>query len=117
MSSSEKSQSEASSINDETVNEQADNVGVEFCYDEKEDPMFQPTDEDVERIRNELVEALNAENQMLERQKQLYEEQRDLKVAIEHAETDTKILELQKTKERLKAHLESFELRNERSLA
>jgi hypothetical protein len=116
MSSSEKSQSEASSINDETVNEPTDDVGVEFCYDEKEDPMFQPTEEDVERIQNELLEALNAEHQMLERQNQLYEEQRDLKIAIERAETDTRLLALQKTKELLKSRLEEFEPRTESSL-
>lgn len=86
--------------------------GIEFSCDEKEDPAVQPTEEDVESVRKKLVESLKAENQMVERQQRLYEEQRDLKIAIERAEADTKLSELQKTRERLRSQLEEVDLKN-----
>ena len=94
------------------VNEQTSDGGVEFCYDETENPTVHPTKEDVESMRKKLVESLRDEQQMVERQRELYEEQRDLKIAIDRAEADTKLLELQKTRESLKAQLEEAELQH-----
>lgn len=107
------SQSEdLSSGDDEIESERTADDGNEFGYEEKVDPSLHPTEEDVENIRKKLIESLKAENEMVERQKELYEEQRDLKIAIERAEADAKLLELQKTRERLKAQLEKVELDN-----
>ena len=103
---------DSSSGDDEIVSERAADDGIEFFHDEKEDAEPHAAEEDVESIRKELVESLKAETQMTERQKELYEEQRDLKIAIERAEADTKLLELQKMRERLRRQLEEVELQN-----
>ena len=65
------------------------------------------TREDVDRMKKQLEEALDYETKLVERQVELHEQTRDLKIAIEKAETKKHMAALEAQKEKILAAKEA----------
>jgi len=58
---------------------------------------------ELERMKKELADSLRAEEKIIEKQMSLYEQFRDLKIAVARAEVEEKLAELQAHKEKVAA--------------